>query len=189
MKKLNEALDYRDFEGEVLPTITVDEYAAKMGKDKDVVTITFTVKSKLCGKDLVNWLEGGYDFILDAATSTGEVSSDKWLVFAEMNRRSNVPDRIVEILEDLESLTGLKLDDWTVEIDDKEYKANADSLKNVIILSPKEYKRIKRREEKEEELNNMRDIANLDRPVDDEADVEPKEMDQELKEFINRAGL
>lgn len=187
MKQLNEALDYRDFEGEVIPKITVDEYAAKMGKDKDVVTVTFFVKSKLCGKDMCNWFEGGYDYVLDAAVSTGEVANDEWLVFVEMDRRSSVPNRIVELLEDLEPLTGLKLDDWTVEVDETEHKADADILKKVIILSPKEYKRLKRKEEKEDELNNMRDIAGLERPTDDETEIE--KPDEELKEFVNRAGL
>ena len=44
---INESLDYMDMEDQVKNTITVDEYAAKMGKDKDIVTITFITKSKL----------------------------------------------------------------------------------------------------------------------------------------------
>jgi len=187
MKQLNESLEYHDFKDEVYPTITVDEYAARMGKDKDVVTLTFMVKSELCGQDLVSWLEGGYDFILDADLSAGELDTDKWLVFVEMDRRSTVPKHIIEILEDLETLTDLKLDQWTIKVNDHEYKADKEILQDVIITSPKEYKRIKRKEEKEEkELNDMRDIAGLEHPVE-EPDVEP--MDNELKEFINRAGL
>jgi hypothetical protein len=188
MKKINESLDYHDFVGEVLPKISVDEYAAKMGKDKDVVTVAFTVKSKLCGKDLISWLEGGYDFILDAALSTGEVADGRWLVFVEMDRRTAVPERIIEMLEDLEPLTALNLDNWTVKVNDKEYGADKDVLKDAIILSPKEYKRIKRKEEKENELNDMRDIAGLDHPSDEE-ETEEVQVDAELKEFINRAGL
>lgn len=190
MKQINEALDYHDFVGEVQPEVTVDEYAAKMGKDKDIVTLTFVVKSKLCGKDLVKWLEGGYDFILDASLSTGQIDTGKWLVFAEMHRRTATPERIVEILEDLQTLTDIKLDDWTVIVNEEEHKADADVLKNVIILSPKEYAKIKRREAKDEELNKMRDIAGLARPSDEEYDEENElGPDAELKEFINRAGL
>lgn len=189
MKIINEALDYHDLVGEVEPRITIDEYAAKMGKDKDVVTMTFTVKSKLCGEDLVSWLETGYDFVLDAAVSDGEFDNDKWLVFVEFKRRSHTPEKIIEILEDLQTLTDLKLTDWTVFINDESYDANTDILRQVMILSPKEYAKIKRREEKDDkELNQMRDIANLDHPENnDDEEVEP--MDQELKEFINRAGL
>ena len=43
MTILNESLDYMDMDGQISDKITVDEYAAKMGKDKDIVTITFKV--------------------------------------------------------------------------------------------------------------------------------------------------
>jgi len=193
MKILNETLDYGDFKGEMEPTLSVDEYSAKMGKDKDIVTLAFTVNSKLCGEDLTSWLETGYDYILDAAVSDGEVDKGQYLVFAEMNRRTSVPDRIIEVLEDLEGLTGFKLDDWKIKVNNKIYKADKDALSNVIELSPKEYARLKRKEEKEEkaedELNQMRDIANLERPITPNIEEPAQPTDAELKEFINRAGL
>jgi hypothetical protein len=155
---LTEGLDYEDMQGQVDPKITVDEYSAKMGKDKDIVTVTFTVNSKLAGDDLVSWFERGYDFVLDASVSDGEIEPGKYLVFVEMNRRLAVPERIIELLEDLQTLTALKLKDWTVEVDDETYDADIDILKQVIIMNPNEYKM---EEEKEEELNEMRTIANL----------------------------
>ncbi len=157
-KILTEGLDYEDMQGQVDPKVTVDEYSAKMGKDKDIVTITFVVNSKMAGDDLVSWFERGYDFVLDASVSDGELEPGKYLVFVEMNRRLAVPERIIELLEDLQTLTGLKLKDWTVEVDDETYDADIDILKQVIILNPNEYKIEK---EKEEELNEMRTIANI----------------------------
>lgn len=155
---LTEGLDYEDMQGQVESKVTVDEYAAKMGKDKDIVTVTFVVNSKMAGEDLVSWFERGYDFVLDASVSDGEIEPNKYLVFVEMNRRLAVPERIIELLEDLQTLTGLKLKDWTVEVDDETYDADIDILKQVIILNPNEYKI---EEEQEEELNEMRTIANL----------------------------
>ena len=35
---INEGLDYMDMEHQIEPTVSVDEYAAKMGKDSDIVT-------------------------------------------------------------------------------------------------------------------------------------------------------
>lgn len=186
MRKLNESLDYHDMVDEVEPNISVDEYSAKMGKDKDVVTVTFTVNSKQCGEDLVSWLETGYDFVLDSAVSDGELDNGKYLVFLELNRRTRVPERICEILEDLETLTGIKLKDWSVEVDDETYDANPQVLSQVIVLSPKEYARMKRKEEKEDELNQMRDIANLERPTGEEP-TEP--VDQDLQNMKSAAGL
>ena len=156
--RLNEGLDYHDMEGQIDDNITVDEYAAKMGKDSEIVTLTFKVNSKLAADDLVSWLEIGYDFILDASVSEGEIEPGKWLVFVEMKRKSNIPRKIVEVLEDLKTLTDKDVKDYTIHVNDKSYDADVDVLKQVIILSPTEYANKK---EKEEELNEMRAIAGI----------------------------
>ena len=41
MTIITESLNYLDMEGQVFPIVSVDEYAAKMGTDKDIVTVTF----------------------------------------------------------------------------------------------------------------------------------------------------
>ena len=46
----------------------IDSYASKMGADKNIVTLSFSVKDNEPAKDLVKFLEGGYSFILDAVT-------------------------------------------------------------------------------------------------------------------------
>jgi hypothetical protein len=179
MKKLYEGLDYHDMEGQIEPRVSVDEYSAKMGKDKDIVTLAFIVKSKEAGNDLEEWFEKGYDYVLDASLSDGEVVSGKWLVFVELSRRSTVPERIVELINDLKTLTNLKLSEWTVQVEDEDHEPEEQILKQVIICNPNEYK-MKR--EQEDELNEMRSIAGL----------EVKnlfEKDKELKDFISKAGL
>lgn len=159
MSILNESLDYLDMEGQIADTITVDEYSAKMGKDKDIVTVTFTANSNLAAKDLVNWFERGYDFVLDASVSDGEIEPGKWLVFVEMDRRSKVPSRIIKLLSDLETLTGLKLKDWGVEVEGDEYDADEDILRQKIVCNPNEYKLEK---EKDESLNEFRSLAGIE---------------------------
>ena len=177
---LNEGLDYMDMEHQIEPTVSVDEYAAKMGKDSDIVTLAFIVKSEAAGNDLVDWFERGYDWILDSSLSEGELSPGKYLVFVEMKRRTKVPERIVELLEDLETLTGMTLPEWAVIIDEEEHPAEAEVLKDLITISPHEY-----REENEEEaeLNEMRHRAGLNTV---NLHGEP---DSELKAFISMAGL
>lgn len=157
------ALDYMDLKGQLKDKITIDEYAAKMGKDNDIVTVTFTTHSKLAAQDLVTWFERGYDFVLDASVSDGEIQPGKWLVFVEMDRRSKVPNRIIKLLSDLETLTGLKESDWSVEIEGDEYEANEETLREKIILNPNEYEKYKETEEEEsdEDLNEMRLRAGL----------------------------
>jgi len=156
---ITEGLDFNDMEGQIEPTVTVDEYAAKMGKDSDIVTLSFTVKSEQAGNDLVDWFERGYDFVLDASLSEGEVKVGKYFVFVEMNRRSSVPERIIELLKDLKTLTSLKLSEWTVQVDEEDHDPDEKILKQVIICNPAEYREQK---ENENELNEMRNIAGLD---------------------------
>ena len=70
--RLDEGLDYHDMKGQIDSVVSVDEYAAKMGEDSQIVTLTFVLKSKEAAKDLVSWLEIGYEFVLDASVSAGE---------------------------------------------------------------------------------------------------------------------
>jgi hypothetical protein len=177
---INEGLDYLDMEDQIEPTVSVDEYSAKMGKDSDIVTLAFTVKSEAVGNDLVDWFERGYDWVLDASLSEGELSPGKYLVFVEMKRRTKVPERIIELLDDLETLTGMKLSEWSVNIDEKDHAPDVEVLKELIPISPHEYRE---ENEDEEELNEMRHRAGLNT-----VNIHG-EPDSELKAFISMAGL
>jgi len=177
---INEGLNYLDMVDQIEPIVSVDEYAAKMGKDSDIVTLAFTVNSEAAGNDLVDWFERGYDWVLDANISEGELSPGKYLVFVEMKRRTKVPERIVELITDLKTLTDLSINEWTVIVDAEDYDADEDVLKQVIPISPHEYRE---ENEDEEELNEMRHRAGLDT-----VNIHG-EPDSELKAFISMAGL
>jgi len=178
--KLTEGLDYHDMKGQIDPKVSVDEYAAKMGEDSEIVTLTFILKSKEAAKDLVSWLEIGYDYILDASVSDGELEPGKWLVFVEMKRRTNVPEKIIQILKDLETLTDRDVKDYALKVNDEEYDAEEGILKQVMILTPNQYKREKG--EEDEELNEMRNIAGL-------SSKNTYDLDEEIKKYITNAGL
>ena len=178
---LNEGLDYHDLVGQMIPEVTVDEYAAKMGEDDEIVTLAFTVKGKQVGEDLSDWFERGYDWVLVAQVSDGELVPGKYLVFVEMNRRTSTPERIIELLEDLETLTDLPVKDWTITVDDEEYEPDVTVLKQKIVLSPHEY-RVDI--EREEELNEMRVAAGMQ-----PKDLYTEEQDSEIKAFKAMAGL
>ena len=179
---IKEGMDYHDLKGQINPVVSIDEYSAKMGDDSDIVTITFITNSKLSAEDLVSWLELGYDFILDASVSEGELSQGKWLVFVEMKRRSNVPDKLLEILEDLETLTDKSVDSYRIKINDKLYSADKEKIKANMILTPADYKVNK---EGDEELNDFREIAGLPNK-----NIYNKEtIDEEIRKYITSAGL
>tara|TARA_R110000823_G_scaffold94125_3_gene205923 strand:- start:839 stop:1387 length:549 start_codon:yes stop_codon:yes gene_type:complete len=182
MTIITESLNYLDMENQVFPIVSVDEYAAKMGTDKDIVTVTFMTKSKLVAEDLVTWFERGYDFILDASISEGELEAGKWLVFVEMERRSWVARRLIGLIRDLETLTGMPVEDYTLNIDAEEYPLELDIMKQKIILNPAKYQ-TEKEDEVEEELNEMRLQAGLDHKESDT----PK--DEYIKNIQAIAGL
>lgn len=178
--KLMEGFDHGDLEHILLPHVSVDEYEAKMGENADVITLAFIVNNEQAGKDLSGWFERGYDWVLDAKVSEGELSKGKYLVFVEFNRRRSSPERIVQLIEDLETLTNVSVSDWTVKVDDEEHPANAEVLSKVIITSPQEYREKK---ESEDELNDMRGLAGLDNK-----DIYG-EPDEEIRNMKTIAGL
>ncbi len=50
----------------------IDSFKSKMGEDNNIVTLSFSTKTNETAKDLVNFLEKGYSFILDADATSGE---------------------------------------------------------------------------------------------------------------------
>jgi translation initiation factor IF-2 len=180
MTILKESLEYHDMKGQLEPTLSIDEYAAKVGPDHEIVTLSFIVKSKLVGEDLVSWFEKGYDFVLDASVSDGELEKGKFLVFVELDRRSKVPNRIMLLLEELETLTDISVDEWEIVIKDEVYAANEEIIREKIILNPNLYRDEK---EKEGELNEMRVAAGID------VKKVYNDKDALLKDFLASAGL
>lgn len=186
-KILTEGLDYKDLQGQIVPKITIDKYEAKMGSDDEIVTLSMVVKSNSASEDLVDWFERGYDWVLDGKVSDGELTTGKYVIFLELDRRTKVPERVVELVEDLETLTGLTVEDWSMEIDGQEYPLDAEKIRELIPLSPHSYREMhpedEEEEETEDELNEMRQQAGL------EHHNTHSKQDSLLKDFIAKAGL
>ncbi len=183
MNKLLEGLDYHDLDGQLDPIVSVDEYAAKMGKDCDIITLAFIIRNEKAGEDLVAWFERGYDFVLDAQVSEGELSPGKYLIFVEMARRLAAPKRIIEMLDDLTTLTDIPLKEWKIKIDDQEYPAEEEKIEPMMILSPHNYRDVNPEAEEEEE---EADDGEKDSGEIAKADIEKEE---ELNEMRKAAGL
>lgn len=154
---LFESLEYKDFEGLMKPTIHVDEFSSKMGDDDDIITVSFFVRDNQAAKDLMSWLEKGYDFVLDADKSPGEIKPNRYLVYVEIRRRSTAGGNVEMLLDDLSTLTEFNKDDWTIHYRDKEYPFSRDTFDSIVPLSPKEY-----RKKFESEMNEMRIAAGLE---------------------------
>lgn len=90
-------LRVNDLESLLDNIIEIDSYKSKMGKDSDIVTIAFSVLGESPAKDLENFLEKGYPFVLDADVSTGEQEDGMYKVFVEIERNDDISNQIMEI--------------------------------------------------------------------------------------------
>ena len=97
--------DLKDFVNHIF---TIDSYKSKMGQDKEIAVLAFEVNEQNPAKDLVNFIEKGYPFVLDADTSTGENKKGKYDVFVEIERDRHLPKNISDILEEVSKLTGIE---------------------------------------------------------------------------------
>ena len=98
MQQFNEGLLAGDLTRLVDNIFEIDSYASKMGEDKDIVVLAFNVKSQKPADDLVEFVENGYDFVLDADSSPGELADGKYKVFVEIERNRRIAQQIVELL-------------------------------------------------------------------------------------------
>ena len=144
-------------EGLLKPTIHVDEFSSKMGDDDDIIVVSFFVRDEGAAKDLMNWFEKGYDFVIDADRSPGEIKPNRYLVYVEIRRRSTAGAQVEELLNDLGTLTEFDdCEDWTMHYRGKETPFTRDEFDRLVPLSPKAY-----REKYDEELNEMRIAAGM----------------------------
>lgn len=88
--------------------IEIDSYKSKMGEDKDIVTLAFSVHGNEPAKDLENFIEKGYSFVLDADVTSGEQSDGTYKVFVEMERSKDVPMQVLEIADGVSKLAQLE---------------------------------------------------------------------------------
>lgn len=154
--QLFESLEYKDMEGLLKPTIHVDEFSSKMGDDDDIIVISFFVRDAQAAKDLTAWFEKGYDFVLDADRSPGEIKSNRYLVYIEIRRRSTAGAHVEQILQDLNTLTEFDVADWTMHYKGQEIPFSLEAFESTVPLSPKAY-----RETHEKDLNEWRTRAGL----------------------------
>ena len=105
---LNESLRAGDLRDLVKKVFEIDSYKSKIGKDEDVVVLSFTVDQEDPAKDLENFFEMGYSFILDADVSPGETDDGTYKVYVELERTRRAPEQIFELIEGVKKLTGLE---------------------------------------------------------------------------------
>ena len=176
---LFESLGFKDLDGLMKPTIHVDEFSSKMGDDDDIIVLSFFLRDSQAAKDLMSWFEKGYDFVLDADRSPGEIKPNRFLVYVEIRRRSTAGGHVEMLLNDLNTLTEFEdSSDWTMHYRGKTIPFSRDAFDQLVPLSPRAY-----RERYEKDLNEVRIAAGL--PVV----VSYDKKDRALQAIQSAAGI
>jgi hypothetical protein len=105
--QLTESLRAGDLEYLVKKVFGIDAFQSKIGDDDQVVVVSFEVKQEDAAKDLENFIEMGYSFVLDADCTAGETDDGSYFVFVELERSRHIAEQILEILEGVKKLANL----------------------------------------------------------------------------------
>ena len=146
-QQLNEGLRPLDLENMISGLFEIDSHKSKMGEDRDVCVLTFKVKDRHPAKDMMEFIEKGYPFVLDSDVSAGENSDGDYFVFVELNRTPDIAEQIKDLTYGIKKLTGV--DNWKFRYHKmgNDFEVTTEALKKVIPPTPTDY---------DAHLNNIR---------------------------------
>lgn len=139
--KLNEGLEQGDLKRLVHSELHIDEFKSKLGRDEDVVVVSFKLKGKEPAKDLMNFCEKGYTWVLDSDVSSGEMDDGDYIVFVETERNEHFPENLMQLMFDLMNLTEQNLEDWRFRYhkSNEDHEVNTDAVREIVPLSTDAY--------------------------------------------------
>ena len=145
-----------DLKNLVYDIFEVDSYASKMGDDKNIVTISFSLNDKTPAEDLANFLEKGYNFILDADVTAGEQTDGTYKVFVEIERGNDTHDNIMEILDGVGKLAEKDTFKFRYYKDFRSKDATLENIETIVPIDPNNYGIVAT----ESNLNNFKNFFN-----------------------------
>jgi len=139
MTLVNEGLKAGDLDGVVSKRFSVDQFKSKMGDDKNIMVLAFTVDGMAPAKDLERFAETGYKEVLDADATPGTLEDGKHRVFVEFARVETVDQHIRKFLDDLKKLTNIETFEFTYHKRTVPFEASAKNLADVLPRTPEAY--------------------------------------------------
>ena len=137
--QVNEGLKAGDLEGVISNKFSIDQYKSKMGEDKNIMVLAFTVDTLAPAKDLERFAETGYTKILDADATPGTLEDGKHRVFVEFARTPDVISHICSFLEDLKKLTNHESFEYTYHKGENPTVVSIGTLSEVVPTTPEAY--------------------------------------------------
>ena len=139
MQIVKEGLKAGDLDGVVSKRFSVDQYKSKMGEDRNIMVLAFTVDGMAPAKDLERFAETGYKEVLDADATPGTLEDGKHRVFVEFARVENVDQHIRIFLDDLKKLANIEKFEFTYHKRTVPFEATAKNLADVLPRTPVSY--------------------------------------------------
>jgi hypothetical protein len=139
MTFLNEGLKAGDLDGVVSKRFSVDQFKSKMGDDRNIMVLAFSVDGQAPAKDLERFAETGYKEVLDADATPGTLEDGKHRVFVEFARTEKVDREIRKFLDDLAKLTHIDTFEFTYHKDPTPFEASAKNLADILPRTPIAY--------------------------------------------------
>jgi len=123
----------------IISKISIDEFEPKTGKSKDVMVVGFNITEESAGEDLNTFINSSIHDIRDVEVSPNPNKDGYFMVFVEMDRNEDCFENVLEIVKDVENVSG-KLK-WKVRthLTDEYHAIDSDELKRYLITDPEEY--------------------------------------------------
>ncbi len=138
-QQLNEGLRSEDLHEMIHSILEIDTYKSKMGEDRDVCVVSFKAKDRAPAKDLMEFIEKGYNFVLDADVSSGENKDGEYYVFVELSRSDKLAEQIQELAYGIKKLTNIESFKFKYYKSNKENDLTEETVKSIVPSTPVAY--------------------------------------------------
>jgi hypothetical protein len=125
----------------------IDTHRSKMGEDRDVCVLTFKIADRNPAKDLMEFIEKGFPFVLDSDVSAGENADGNYFVFVELYRTPKLSEQIKELTAGVRKLTGITEWKFRYHKMPRDFDLTEEQLGKIIPPTPVDY---------DAHLNNLR---------------------------------
>ena len=133
------SINHLEMQNYISQKISIDSFQAKLGKDEDVSVLKFQSNNKSVAEDLVNFIETGCSFILDADMSPAKNEQGLYNIFVEIERNEDLPKKIIEVIRDIEQVSGMLPWQFSFYKNENFYQLTDDNLNTIIPTSPSQY--------------------------------------------------
>jgi hypothetical protein len=128
-----------DLESLIDPIFEIDAFRSKMGEDRDIVVLSFSVQGKNPAEDLVSFVEKGYKFVLDADLAAVNHGDGDHRVYVELDRDKEITDHIMNVMDGIGKLSNINNFKFRYHKNFKSHDLNAENINRLVPKTPEDY--------------------------------------------------